>query len=196
MCINTGTTNNTWDIITKVIALVAFLISLWNLFSPYLLRLKLHVIFESQIQLMEDVSKRVLGFNILATIVSTGPGVKWETFRFNDAELIFPNGDKYIFTCRSYLDEKGMGQANASRNIPIAIKGSESKTITSAYQYNSIDTHQWIVGTYKLKFNITNSHNSKISAGTIEFHLTQEYITILKKPDAIFMCPCTASSSL
>src|ERR1700746_590963 len=74
-----GTTNSasgdTWYVLlAKIVAIPAFLISLWNLLSPYFLKLKLHTVPEAQIQLMEAAQQntKLTGFNILFTTFSKG----------------------------------------------------------------------------------------------------------------------------
>ena len=175
--------------IAKVVAIPAFFISLWNLLSPYILSLKILISPEPQIQILEGdlQGKRITAFNVLFTIIGKGPTTKWETYKFLTANLEIPNGKKIKFDCRSYLEEKGLGQSNASRNIPIPISGGTSKTTNAAFQ--SLQQESWLEGKYRLYIDVRNSGNDKLKCKGLEF--TIDNLSVVKIPDSTIIFSCT-----
>jgi len=167
-------------IVAKIVAIPAFLISLWSLLSPKLSKLKLSIIPETQIQIIEDSlqGKKILAFNVLFTIVTKGPTNKWETYKFIHANVLAPDGRTINFVCRSYLEEKALGQVNLSRNIPYAINGGQSKTTTASFQTSEITS--WVLGKYKVEFSAITSNENKINCKKITFVLDEKSIAVVK----------------
>jgi len=176
--------------IIQAIAILAFFISLWNLLSPYILKLSLTLVPEAQIQLLEAIQedKKLTAFNVLFTAISKGPVSKWNTYKFIRAELLIPDGRKISFICRAYLSEAGLGQSNSSRNIPLAINGAQSKTTTAAFQ--TVDFTEWQVGNYQASFYCVDAKGHKISSDSLSFELTNTSLTIIKKPNSTYIVEC------
>jgi hypothetical protein len=177
-------------VLAKIVSIPAFIISLWNLFLPYFSSLHIKVLPESQIQIMEGIlqDKPTTAFNVLFTVLAEGPDTKWETYKFISATLTTPNGAKINYTCRSYLEEKGMGQENASRNVPVSVNGNSSKTHTVGFQSN--DFKNWVIGHYVVAFEIKNAKQESLKCSRLEFDMTEKVLRIAQRPDAILMLPC------
>jgi hypothetical protein len=177
----------TYYLIAIIVASLALVISLINSFVLYFKKLKLLIIPELQVQVMEasQNNKFLLAYNILFTIISQGSGITWNTFKFMTSILTTPDGRPIEFECRSYIEEKGMGQSNASRNIPVAINGNNSKILTVAFQSDKLST--WNTGKYKLEFDIRDSNDVKIECPLIEFILDENSLKIIKQPQSILM---------
>ena len=174
-------------IVAQVVAIPAFVIALWNFIYPMTAQTKIALVPERQVQLMQDTidGKSMTAFNILSTILATGPAQRWETVRFNSATIRVPDGRTINFSCRAYLTEIGRGQQNQSRNIPIAIKGGESMTITSAYQSDELPS--WILGEYNFTINAIDSKGRTVTFPSFKITLSQHDLDIINKPLSIYM---------
>jgi hypothetical protein len=180
----------------QIIAIPAFLIGLWNLFSQYLVKIKFRIIPEMQIQIMQgsvkdfnQKDKAIAAYNVLFTVIAKGPSVKWNTYKFISSKLSIPDGSTIKFGCRAYIEEKGLGQSNASRNIPISINGGNSKITTAAFQSGD-NFKEWIRGKYKVEFEMTDSNNNKIPCRSLEFNLEEHDLKIINAPNSIYMKEC------
>jgi hypothetical protein len=184
-----GSEDPWYFVIAKIVAIPAFLISLWNFISLYFLKLKLRVIPATQIQLTESTQRgqKLTAFNVLFTIFSKGPSNKWDTYKFISADVLVPNGNKINFICRSYIEETAKGQSNASRNIPIAINGGQSKSTTVSFQ--TTDFSNWELGKYEITFYAINSHGNNIVSKKIRFILDANSIATVQNPDSILTIP-------
>lgn len=177
----------TVSIIGGAVGVIALLISLWNLLSPYLLGVRTRIIPESQIQIINafQKNKKLTAFNILFTIVSKGPSNKWIIYKFHSAFLTIPNKSKIKYRCWSVLEEKGMGQSNSSRNIPHSMNGNSSKTLTLSFQSNEFE--EWIVGEYSASFEVSDSNNNKVYCNNIAFQITESSLKVVQVPNGILM---------
>lgn len=176
-----------YQLISIIIAVAAFFLSLWNLLSPYFLKVKLILLPENQIQLISEVrwDKIVIAFNVLFVILTKGSNTEWDTYKFLKADLSVPDGRKISFRGWGYLLEKDWWQKNDSRNIPIPIQGWQGKTTTASFL--SHDFWDWQVGKYEIAFTVTNSKSKIIPCKRMKFSLDQKYLEIIRRPNATLM---------
>lgn len=153
----------------------------------------LQVYPQPQIQLTQDGA--LCAFNVLCTLIARGGSESADTITFTSADVAFPNGNKFFFACRSYIDEKGLGQENASRNIPIAVKGNQIMNITSGYQMEN-GSIRWEAGQYAVQLHAIDLKGNSISIPLLQFELSPNDIAIISKPLAVEMHPAIISSAL
>lgn len=188
--IDSGDESTPWYmILAQVVAIPAFLFSLWPILSPLFLKLKIIGINENQIQLAQVFGngKYSLGINIFYTIIARGPETKWETFKFVELILTSSNGLSQVFSCTDYLMDKKNGQDSISRNTPVAIKGKDSKTITAAF--NSVGAFKIESGEYIVLVSIINSKGQGIKCKPIIFEINKQNIVDLQNPKMTLMIP-------
>jgi len=164
--------------IAVLISLISLGLSSFNLWHTKFRPVKVKIDPEKQIQFMQ--AENISAFSILFTIVASGPGTSWKTIKFKSADVSYPDGKMLIFNGRAHLKEQGRGQVNESRNIPIAIKGGDSKIVTVAFQSNG----QWSAGKYSIKI-VTLIANKEHHLPKINFELNQKDLNIIGKPNAI-----------
>ena len=106
-------------VIAQIVAIPAFLIAVWAAIYPVVRHVHLTTIPERQIQLIQTKleSREATAFNILVVIVASGPSERWETIKFDSADVHVPDGRVFRFFCRSYLAEIGGRQQNQSRKL-------------------------------------------------------------------------------
>jgi hypothetical protein len=180
------------DSLARWIAVPAFLLSLWVITAPHFQRVKVTFVPERQLQLIS--SPGVLAFNMLVTITASGPSRKWETLKFEEATLRVPDGRTISFPCRAYLVDKGRGQRNQSRNIPVALQGGDTRIITPAFQ--SSDLEKWSLGSYELRIVASTSSGKRMSVSGLKFTLVPKDLEVIAKPDAIYMKPLDDESNV
>jgi len=180
--------------IAQIVAIPAFLISLWNLLYPSLAGTKISIKLESHVALSQGLagqmqfeqgeqqgkiaSKKTIGFNNLATVFATGPSNNWETVKFNSATVRIPDGRLITFACRCYISELMNARQPAFRNTPLAVKGGESKTVTSRYQNNELP--EWILGEYEIQINATDGKGKVIQVNPFKITLNSKNLISLK----------------
>jgi len=168
----------------QIVAIPTFLLTLYLLLSPKLFRTKISFIAERQIQVLKATAGEtpMIAFNILTILVANGPISRWETLRFERAFVTFPDDRTFEFNCRAYLNEIGRGQSNQSRNIPIALQGGESRTITTAFQTHRIT--DWLAGIYTFIIETSDSRGAETQSGKFKFILTEDNLQIIAGPAA------------
>jgi hypothetical protein len=171
------------ELAVKIVAVLGFLLSLWNFFSPVIRSVSLDIVPERQVQLMQEGN--IFAFNLLTTITASGPAEKWQTIKYEEAKLKVPDGRIVTFGCRAYLAEEGLGQKNQSRNIPIALQGGDSRILTAAFQATDLD--KWSLGTYEVTLIASTGSGKTVRVSGLKFTLVQNDLNIIAKPNAMYM---------
>ncbi len=171
------------DIIVGVIAVAAFLISVGQLLYPYLIRLRLKLIPERQVQLIQQGN--AVGINVLNTVVVTGPSRRCLTVKFTSGTLAVPGGRSIAMKCMTYLVDQGKGQQHSSRNIPVMLRGGDATVITPGLQSDTMGA--WTLGAYNLTLMAERDDGTLISSPPIRFALEQSDLNVLAKPQATLM---------
>ena len=170
-----------WLWVSSIFGGPAFVLSIWKYLHSKFANVKMRAELEQQVQITQQPCT---AFNVLFTLIASGPDKKWGTIKFEYADVKLPNGKNVRYSCNAYLKEEGMGQKNDSRNIPIPLQSGDSRTITAAFQNNEIK--YWICGDYEITIvaKTADGHNAKIHS--ISISLNNDNLSILKaQPEAI-----------
>ena len=178
------------DYMTITISVISLIASIFVFWFTIFRKGHLGIVPENQIQLMQGQVDGIKGkqnisaFNILYTFYSTGASTMWKIIKFESAKITFPDNKKYKFICNQYLKEEGMGQQARSRNIPIAIKGGDSQSITAAFQ--SADVGSWIEGKYSMETTLRVENIKKIIPA-FNFELNKQDLIVISHPNATYL---------
>jgi hypothetical protein len=168
----------TLNFLTGTIAVAALLLSAWNIWFANLRGLKLFIVPDDEIRLRQFPGQT--GWSLLFIVTASGPESKWATVKFTQTNFIAPDEHVYALQAMSHLIDVGIGQKNASRNIPIAIKGGDSKSITIGYQCSEMPV--WQRGKYRLRLAAVDGHGREIFIKPVRFVLEDPHFTNVINP--------------
>jgi len=172
-------------IVALVISGASLLISGFVLWYNNFRSIKIKIEDEEQVQLVKI--NNIPAFNLLFVISASGSDTKWKTIKFKSAEVTLPNKKNIVFPCMAHLEEAGMGQRNKSRNVPVSIKGGDSKTVTLAFQRPALLSMDWMIGKYAIEIKYATPDGESYKISKLNFKLNQKSLDCLNGPSATLM---------
>ncbi len=168
----------THNFLIGTIAVAALLLSAWNTWFANLRALKISIAPEDEIRLRQFPGQT--GWSLLFVVTASGPESKWATVKFTQTNFTAPDERAYKLQPMSHLIDVGIGQKNTSRNIPIAIRGGDSKSITIGYQCSEMPA--WQRGTYRLRLAAVDGRGRQIHIKPVRFVLEDPNFTNVASP--------------
>ncbi len=182
-------------VITVLIAAGAFFLSLYNFWFSHFRRLKVAIQPDDEIRLRQFPGQT--GWSVLFVINVSGPESKWAILKFTKTNFTAPDGHAYALLPMSHVADRGIQQQSSSRNIPLAIKGGDSKTVIIGYQSSQMT--KWQEGEYEVTFAAVDSRGEYVTIQSRRFILDGPRFTNLQNPandQLVVLLPSNEATSI
>ena len=168
-----------------VVAVIALLISLWNLAFMHLWPIGIEIVRENETRLANI--NGVGAFNSTFVVFGRGTPFKHAALKISGATVTTAEGKAYSAKASSNLKEDAHTQSNTSRNLPLSIRGGSDAVLTIGFEPED-RSFQWHTGRYKISFAATELRTgNRIQAGDADITLTPSNVEIINK--GILMLP-------
>lgn len=165
-------------LLSDLTAVAALSISILTLWLTILRKVKISIVPDDEIRLRQF--PRQTGWNLPFTITASGPESTWRVVKFTQTNFDAPDGHTYKLLPTSHLSHVGLQQRSASPNVPIPIKGGDSKSVIIGYQSGELPT--WQQGEYHLRFAAVDTYGDYITIAPKRFVLSGHTFRNVQNP--------------